>query len=134
MFTLNGVQRVFGDVFRIPNTSSDYCYLALSSTEPTKSGENVTEPEENGYERVAISRFVSSVALNSDGSTFEITNNKEIHFTEATGDWGVITHFAIYSNKTGGTPLYVGALTEAIHPTANTVALIKVGQLKITLI
>ena len=73
------------------------------------------------------------ILIDCDFSTSEISNTREIHFQEATGSWGTITHFALYNSATGGTPLYVGALTEPITPTANTVPLIKVGQLKITL-
>ena len=133
MFTLYGSQQVFSQVLKMSNSGYDNCYLALSTTEPTIDNKNVTEPEGNGYARISISRFMASPALSSDSTTTEITNNKEIHFNEATGNWGTITHFAIYNSSTGGTPLYVGALTQAITPTANTVPLIKVGQLKITL-
>ena len=133
MFTLYGTQQVFNQVLQMSNSGYDSCYLALSTTEPTINNSNVTEPVGNGYSRIPISRFMAAPALSSDSSVTEITNNKEIHFNEATGNWGTITHFAIYTSSTGGKPLYVGALTQAITPTANTVPLIKVGQLKITL-
>lgn len=132
MFTLYGTQQVFSQVLHI-SSGYDNCYLALSTTEPTINNSNVTEPVGNGYARISISKFMAAPALSSDSSVTEITNNKEIHFNEATGSWGTITHFALYNSATGGTPLYVGALTEPITPTANTVPLIKVGQLKITL-
>ena len=133
MFTLYGTQQVFSQVLKISSSSYDSCYLALSTTEPTINNSNVTEPVGNGYARISISKFMAAPALSSDSTVTEITNNKEIHFNEATGNWGTITHFALYTSSTGGTPLYVGALTQAITPTANTVPLIKVGQLKITL-
>ena len=132
MFTLNGATQSLNKLLGKENLNAT-CYIALSTTEPNIQGANVTEPKGNNYARASTKDCMGNVALTSDFSTSEISNIREIHFQEATGSWGTITHFALYNSATGGTPLYVGALTEPITPTANTVPLIKVGQLKITL-
>ena len=131
MFTLNGATQSLNKLLGKENSNA--CYIALSTTEPNIQGSNVNEPKGNNYARASTKDCMGNVALTSDFSTSEISNIREIHFQEATGSWGTLTHFAIYNSATGGTPLYVGALTEPITPTANTVPLIKVGQLKITL-
>lgn len=113
-------------------------YLALSTTKPEKDGTNVTEPNGNGYERAVLgganeTKYMSSATYNSATNKVTIKNIREIHFPEATGDWGTIQYFAIYSAKTGGTMYYSGELTTSATPSAGTILLIKVGELELTL-
>lgn len=126
------------------NTSSASCYLALSSTLPNRNGSNVNEPSGNGYERKLLgsssqTRYMSSATEVFDPetglstNTVASSNNQEIHFNEATGDWGTLGYFAIYSSKTGGTMLYSGTLTAEISPSVGHVVTIGVGELTITL-
>ena len=71
--------------------SSGRCYLALSSTEPTITGTNVTEPKGNGYSRAMLYDAYANTAnlfINADNV---LTNNKTIYFEEATGDYGPIS-------------------------------------------
>ena len=60
-------------------------------------------------------------------------NDKEIHFNEATGEWGTLGWFAIYETLTGGTPKYVGSLASPINPTESNVVIVKVGDISITI-
>ena len=118
-------------------------YMALSSTKPNVTGGNVTEPSAASYARTllgatgsngfqAINHFGEPVATD-DGEGMKIANTSEIHFNEALEDWGELKYFAIYDSATGGTPIYIGELTETIHPVVNTVPLIRVGKMEITL-
>lgn len=106
-------------------------YIGLSRTEPTVDGTNILEPSGNGYERVVLgsSSQVQHMGNVTDGS---VTNNSIIHFPEATGEWGVCTHFCLFDAKTNGNLLAYGELTQAIAPTINTVPLVRVGELTIS--
>lgn len=91
-------------------TAPAAAYVALSTTEPTSAGANVTEPVGNGYTRKLHSSWVVS------GSN--VINNGAITFPTATGAWGTLTHYAIYSASVGGTCFAYGALTTSKSPTA----------------
>jgi hypothetical protein len=80
-----------------------------------------------------VARHFTTFALNTSSTATEISNIREITFVEAEENWGTCTHFGIFENEIGGQPLYVGELTTSISPVANSVPLVKVGQLKITL-
>ena len=125
-------------------SSSIIRYMALSSTKPNVNGGNVTEPTAPSYARTLLGATGSSSGFSGinhfaepvptdDGEGMKIVNNSEIHFNEALEDWGELKYFAIYDSLTGGTPIYIGELTEKIHPVVNTVPLIRVGKMEITL-
>ena len=127
------------------NSAVQNRYLALYKAEPsmdmTEESATALEPTANSYKRCKLSTWnnqyedsaFGDATLNASGTATEISNNREITFNEAEENWGTCTHFAIYENQTGGKPLYIGALVTSISPVANSVPLIKVGQLKITL-
>jgi hypothetical protein len=110
-------------------------FLALSSTEPQKNGQGVTEPSGNGYARKQIGYFYDTYGqLMGDPTDGVITNKDEIHFNEATADWpSALTYVCIYDAATSGNLLAWGALKTAITAKANTVPLIRVGELTITI-
>lgn len=115
-------------------------YLALSQTAIGADGQGIVEPSGNGYERkqigspttAGIQFFPSAATYDSDTDTYSYANNVEIHFNEATGSWGTLTHFAIFTAATGGSMLAYGTLTTPITPTADSVPVIRVGNLVIT--
>jgi len=74
----------------IPNT----LYVGLSSTTPTESGTNVTEPSGNGYARIAITVGAASSQNRA--------NTNAIQFAASGGDWGTMTHTVFYSAASGG--------------------------------
>lgn len=126
------------------NYISEVRYMGLSSTQPNADGGNITEPEASSYARALIGAYGGSTDLagithfgeptiTDDGLGYKITNHSEIHFNEALEAWGELKYFAIYTSATGGTPIYIGELTSAISPTTNTVPLIRVGMMEITL-
>lgn len=98
-------------------------YLALSSTkpyhEPSETGSyNVTEPSTatTSYKRVAlgVGYFGADATGKTDPETgkyvITIANDQEIHFPEALQDWGSFSYFAIFADKNGTAPIYVGEL------------------------
>lgn len=109
-------------------------FLALSSAEPTANGQGVTEPVGNGYKRKQIGFWQDTYGqLMGTPSEGVITNTQEIHFDEATGAWGELKYVCIYSAETGGNLLAWGELENPISPVANTVPVIKVGELVISI-
>jgi len=80
-------------------------YIALSTADPTDDGSGMAEPSGNGYARVSTSG--SDWNASSGGS---ISNANDITFPEASGDWGTITHFAIFDAATSGNMLAHGSL------------------------
>ena len=116
-------------------------YLALSTTAPNANGGNVSEPASNvGYSRVGIgitaftnqNIFPNDPIYDQANDQYSITNQADIQFPEATGSWGTITHFAIYDAKTGGHLIAYGALNSSITPAANTVPIVRAGQMTIS--
>jgi len=68
----------------------------------------LAEPSGNGYARVATTGASWDAA--SSGAT---ANAAAIEFPEASGDWGTITHFALFDAITGGNMLAHADLTTA---------------------
>lgn len=129
---------------RVKNTQigAGAAYMALSSTAPSynASGEitGITEPTAAGYARRLLGLSDQSATLEM-GAAYagQTTNADEIHFDQipAGGSgWGAdATHWAIYSTKTGGTPVAAGALTSAITLEAGKVVIIHRGDLSLSM-
>jgi hypothetical protein len=84
-------------------TSPAVVYAGLFTSDPTDAGSG-TEVSGGSYARKAI-----TFAAPSNGAT---TNSAAAcEFDQATGNWGTITHFAIFDALTTGNMLYYGALT-----------------------
>ena len=113
-------------------------YLGLSSTTPNAEGGNITEPIGNGYERVLVGSYSQSGTQKfGDVSNDSITNNEIIYFPESTGSWGnTLTHFVLFTTKTGTGDSYVLAFGELTTPVtvsaANAVVLFRKGELTVT--
>lgn len=83
-------------------------HIALSTADPGEDGSAIAEPSGNGYARV------QTAPADWNTSTAGLLDNANvISFPEATGSWGTITHFAIFSASSGGNFLGSGALTES---------------------
>lgn len=79
-------------------------YVALSTADPTDDGSGIAEPSGNGYARVNHNSW--------DDSTGRATENTgTISFTEASGSWGTVTHFAIFDHVSAGNMIAHGALS-----------------------
>lgn len=127
------------------SNNNGYAYLALSSTTPsyTSTGEitGITEPSGQGYARKLIGHYnESSTLLMTAADNGRVQNAEEIHFDQATEaskggtGWGSpMTHYAIYTSKTGGSPLLAGELATPITVGAGYVVIIKKGELVISM-
>lgn len=84
-------------------------YLALFTAAPGETGGG-TEVSGGSYARQSCAFDVAA-----SGAT---QNTSEVAFPVATGNWGTITHFAVFDASSGGNMLYYGAL--AASKTINT--------------
>lgn len=77
-------------------------YVGLFTSDPTDAGSG-TEVSGGSYARKSM-----AFDAPSNGAS---TNSGAVEFDQATGNWGTITHFAIFDALTSGNMLYHGALT-----------------------
>jgi len=101
------IDSVFGGVVYSPPAT---LYFGLSTTAPTASGTNITEPVGNGYARVAITNNITNFPISVNGSK---TNANTIIYPISSGSWGTITHYLVYDALTGGNLLAFGQLNNA---------------------
>jgi hypothetical protein len=86
-------------------------YVGLSTTTPTATGGNVTEPSSGSYARVATAPADWNVGTSADPSV--IDNANPITFPTATGNWASsanMTHFVLYDAASAGNFLGFGAI------------------------
>ena len=79
-------------------------YVALSTADPGDDEAGIAEPVAMGYARVVMDAWDAAAARATE-------NTNQITFAQSTGDWGTITHFAIYDEITGGNFLAHGDFT-----------------------
>lgn len=109
-------------------------YVGLSSTTPTETGTNVTEPSGSGYARVTTAPADWNAATSADPSL--IDNLNAITFPTASGNWVAsanLTHFVLYDAATVGNFLGFGALTVAKPVLSGDTASFATGALDVTL-
>jgi len=93
------------------SATGDARWIGLSSTTPTKSGSNVTEPSGGGYARIQL---LASEMNAASGSATE--NNADQTFPQATADWvsgADLTNMVMYDASTAGNFLAFKALDVA---------------------
>ena len=107
-FTPNGYKALLNGIVGKQQTAVlPSCYIGLSTTEPTGTGETFgfTQPSSsNGYARSILGLYNSSdtqkMATPQDNST---TNNQIIFFPQCvTNAWGTIRAFGLFSSLSGG--------------------------------
>jgi hypothetical protein len=106
-------------------------FVGLSSTTPTDTGTNVTEPSGWSYARKEILSTDLSAAANK-----AITNSAEIAFAQATADWVAganLTHAVFYDAVTAGNFIGWCALGQAKPCLNGDTMKIPVGDLDISL-
>jgi len=103
-------------------------YVGLFTGAPSDTGGG-TEVSGNGYARVATG------TMSVSGTTpTTATNGSAIEFAAASGgNWGTITHAAIYDAATGGNLIAWGALTTSRTINDGDVFRIPAGSLDVTL-
>lgn len=99
-------------------------YVGLFTSDPTDAGSG-TEVSGNAYARQA-----ATFAAPSNGAA---STNADVQFPQATGNWGTVTHFAIFDALTTGNMMYHGALTTSKTIETGDVFKIATGSLTVTL-
>lgn len=120
---------VMGNLFgtqTTPAVPTGY-YIGLSSTAPTISGTNVTEPATStGYKRVKLSGL-------STPTNGVIKNGSAIQFNESTAAWGTMNYYVVYDAESAGNLLFYGSLSTSRTIEINTTLIIKANELTLTL-
>lgn len=75
-------------------------YIGLSTTLPTNTGTNVTEPSGGSYARVAVTNNVGNFPA---AVTRAKANGAAFSFPTASGSWGTVQWFILMSASTSGT-------------------------------
>lgn len=76
-------------------------YVGLFTSDPTETGAAGTEVSGGSYARQAVTFTVAGNLA---------TNSAAVEFPPATGSWGTISHAAIFTAASGGTPIWYGGL------------------------
>lgn len=102
------LDHVFGKATYTPPSN---WYLGLSSTTPTETGSNFTEPSSGSYARVSTA---ASDWNSATGTAPAKTDNAvAITFPTATGTWSSgsnLTHWGLFIASSGGTPRIWGTV------------------------
>ena len=118
------LDHIFGKGSYTPPT----IYVGLSTADPTDDGSGLAEQSGNGYARVQTSTSDWNAASNGT-----LDNSSDITFTQATGNWGTITHFALFDAATAGNMLAHGALNQSKSINEPDTARFEAGDLQISL-
>lgn len=118
------LDHVFGKGSYAPPT----IYVGLSTADPLDDASGLAEPNGNGYARAQTSASDWNAA--SGGS---LDNASDITFAQATGNWGTITHFALFDAATGGNMLAHGALSQSKAIGSSDIARFQAGDLDVSL-
>lgn len=81
-------------------------YVGLSTADPLDNASGLAEPSGGSYQRVTTAPADWNSA---SGGTLD--NANAITFPQATGDWGTITHFALFDASSGGNMLAHGSVS-----------------------
>mgnify|MGYP001570248238 CR=1 FL=1 len=103
-------------------------FIALSTAAINEDGTGLAEPVGNGYARVSTSGASWSVA-----ALGAVSNSAEIVSPEATGAWGMITHFALMDAATAGNVIAYGTLVVSKQVTSGDTLKFIAGDLDVTL-
>lgn len=118
------LDHIFGKGSYTPPT----IYVGLSTADPGDDGTGLSEPSGNGYARVQTAASDWNSA--SGGS---LDNAEVIEFSEATGDWGTVTHFALFDTASGGNLLAHGSLSQSKSIAGGDTARFAAGDLDVSM-
>lgn len=105
-------------------TSPADVYVGLFTSNPTDDGSG-TEVSGGSY-----AREIATFAAPTNGAS---STNADVQFTQATDNWGTVTHFGIFDALTSGNLLYHGVLTSSKNIETGDVFKIATGNLTVTL-
>lgn len=119
---------ILDHLFGKSNYTPPTIHVGLSTADPGDGGAGLNEPTGDGYTRVQTEPADWNVAV--DGL---LDNANTITFNTATGNWGTLTHFALFDAASGGNMLAHGALTQAKIVGSGDTARCVAGDLEVTL-
>jgi hypothetical protein len=105
-------------------TSPSTVYVALHTADPTDAGSG-TEVSGGSYARTAV-----TFGAPSNGVT---TNNANVEFPQATGNWGTITHIGLWDASSTGDLLFHTPLDSSKVIDTGDIFRITSGNLSVTL-
>ncbi len=124
-------KKILDHIFNKAAYTAPTIYVALSTADPTDTGSGLAEPSGNGYARKQTAASDWNAAT---GTNPTVTDNATaLAFSEATGSWGTISHFALMDAPTGGNLLAYGSLTTPKAITAGDTAQFAAGDLDVQL-
>jgi hypothetical protein len=82
-------------------------HVALSTADPLDDASGMAEPSGDGYSRVE-----TSASDWNNSAAGKVRNANNITFSTASGNWGTITHFALFDAATAANMLAHGALNQ----------------------
>lgn len=94
------------------STSAGVLYISLHTGDPGEDGQTANEVSGGSYARKSTAATDWNAATDADPSV--TTNATDLTFVTATGAWGTITHFGVWthaSNATEAEFLYSGSLS-----------------------
>jgi hypothetical protein len=100
-------------------------YVGLSTADPGEAGGTLAEPVAMAYARVALGSVTRTAG--------SVVNDAAVEFVAATGNWGMITHVALFDAVSGGNFLGSGALTSPLAITTDKIARFPAGEIAVTL-
>ena len=106
-------RRAFGKAGAL-DSAPTALHVGLSSTTPTVTGTNVTEPSGGAYARVSVS--AANWADATDANPSVVANGALIEFATATANWVAganLTHAVLYDAASAGNFLGAAAITVA---------------------
>lgn len=118
------LDHIFGKGSYTPPT----IYVGLSTADPGDDGTGLSEPSGNGYARVQTAASDWNSA--SGGS---LDNADVIEFSEATGNWGTVTHFALFDAASSGNLLAHGSLSQSKSIAGGDTARFAAGDLDVSM-
>jgi len=104
-------------------TSPSSLYVSLHTADPTDDGSE-TEVSGGSYARTAV-----TMGAPANGSG---TNSADVQFPQATGNWGSVSHIAIWDASTAGNMLFHTPLDTTKNITTGDVFKIASGSLTVT--
>jgi len=115
------LDHVFGTAYSVPTN----IFIALSTADPLDTGAAIAEPSGNGYARKVHNSWDAAAARLTE-------NTGVITFAQASGAWGLITHYAIFDAITGGNFLAHGSLAVSKNVVNGNTPSIADGQIKVS--
>ena len=105
-------------------THPSQTYIGLSTGSFADTGSGTAELSGSNYSRVAINFDAAS------GGTTD--NSATVEFAAATGNWGAVSHFALWDAASSGNMLIHGAFSAAKTITTGDILRIAAGELDVT--